>query len=59
MPQSVTVEAYNSLGSSTNNINMTLDRNPKREWAGIFILFNHILFYTESVLIVGTFLVLH
>ncbi|KAE8293952.1 Leptin receptor [Larimichthys crocea] len=30
MPQSVTVEAYNSLGSSTNNINMTLDRNPKR-----------------------------
>uniref|UniRef100_A0A667ZIW4 Leptin receptor n=1 Tax=Myripristis murdjan TaxID=586833 RepID=A0A667ZIW4_9TELE len=26
----VTVEAYNSLGSSTNNINMTLERRPKR-----------------------------
>ncbi|KAM3876341.1 leptin receptor [Diretmus argenteus] len=26
----VTVEAYNSLGSSTNNINMTLERQPKR-----------------------------
>lgn len=29
--QTVTVEAYNSLGSSTNNINMTLERQPKRE----------------------------
>ncbi|KAM9848864.1 leptin receptor [Aulostomus maculatus] len=28
--QTVTVEAYNSLGSSTNNINMTLERQPKR-----------------------------
>ncbi|XP_058494846.1 leptin receptor [Solea solea] len=28
--QTVTVEAYNSLGSSTNNINMTLERRPKR-----------------------------
>ncbi|KAL6108253.1 lepr [Pungitius sinensis] len=26
----VTVEAYNELGSSTNNINMTLERQPKR-----------------------------
>ncbi|KAK2835249.1 hypothetical protein Q5P01_015733 [Channa striata] len=26
----VTVEAYNSLGSSTNNINMTLESQPKR-----------------------------
>ncbi|KAM9357750.1 LOW QUALITY PROTEIN: leptin receptor [Symphorus nematophorus] len=30
MPQTVTVEAYNSLGSSANNINMTLERQPKR-----------------------------
>lgn len=29
----VTVEAYNSLGSSTNNFNMTLDSQPKREWS--------------------------
>ncbi|XP_029285913.1 LOW QUALITY PROTEIN: leptin receptor [Cottoperca gobio] len=28
--QTVTVEAYNNLGSSTNNINMTLERQPKR-----------------------------
>ncbi|XP_071342277.1 leptin receptor isoform X2 [Trachinotus anak] len=28
--QTVTVEAYNSLGSSTNNINMTLERQHKR-----------------------------
>ncbi|XP_016886817.1 leptin receptor isoform X2 [Cynoglossus semilaevis] len=28
--QTVTVEAYNSLGSSTNNINMTLEKPPKR-----------------------------
>lgn len=28
--QTVTVEAYNSLGSSANNINMTLERPPKR-----------------------------
>ncbi|KAK2908112.1 leptin receptor [Channa argus] len=28
--QTVTVEAYNSLGSSTNNINMTLESHPKR-----------------------------
>ncbi|KAM9385085.1 leptin receptor isoform 2-T3 [Pholidichthys leucotaenia] len=27
--QTVTVEAYNSLGSSTNNINMTLEKKPK------------------------------
>lgn len=31
LPQTVTVEAYNSLGSSANNINMTLERQPKRE----------------------------
>nr|XP_046247693.1 leptin receptor isoform X2 [Scatophagus argus] len=30
MLQTVTVEAYNNLGSSTNNINMTLERRPKR-----------------------------
>ncbi|GLD49719.1 leptin receptor [Lates japonicus] len=29
-PQTVTVEAYNSLGSSANNTNMTLERQPKR-----------------------------
>ncbi|XP_041646977.1 leptin receptor isoform X2 [Cheilinus undulatus] len=28
--QTVTVEAYNSMGSSTNNFNMTLERQPKR-----------------------------
>uniref|UniRef100_UPI0037E7B6C8 leptin receptor n=1 Tax=Semicossyphus pulcher TaxID=241346 RepID=UPI0037E7B6C8 len=28
--QTVTVEAYNSLGSSANNFNMTLERQPKR-----------------------------
>ncbi|XP_074491005.1 leptin receptor [Sebastes fasciatus] len=28
--QTVTVEAYNNLGSSANNINMTLERQPKR-----------------------------
>lgn len=28
--QTVTVEAFNSLGSSANNIKMTLDRQPKR-----------------------------
>lgn len=31
MPQTVTVEAYNSLGSSSNNINMTLNKQPKRK----------------------------
>ncbi|XP_068600027.1 leptin receptor [Brachionichthys hirsutus] len=30
MPQTVTVEAFNSLGSSTKNINMTLDKQRKR-----------------------------
>ncbi|TDH08795.1 hypothetical protein EPR50_G00101470 [Perca flavescens] len=30
VPQTVTVEAYNNLGRSTNNINMTLARQPKR-----------------------------
>ncbi|XP_076583053.1 leptin receptor [Chaetodon auriga] len=30
MPQTVTVAAYNSLGSSTDNINMTLERPPRR-----------------------------
>uniref|UniRef100_A0A672IC31 Leptin receptor n=1 Tax=Salarias fasciatus TaxID=181472 RepID=A0A672IC31_SALFA len=29
-PQTVTVEAYNSLGNSSDNMNMTLDRKPKR-----------------------------
>lgn len=33
LPQTVTVEAYNSLGSSGNNINMTLEKTPKRESA--------------------------
>lgn len=32
-PQTVTVEAYNSLGSSGNNIEMTLEETPKRESA--------------------------
>lgn len=32
-PQTVTVEAYNSLGSSGNNIKMTLEKTPKRESA--------------------------
>lgn len=31
VPQTVTVEAYNNLGSSANNFNMTLERQPKRE----------------------------
>ena len=31
VPQTVTVEAYNNLGSSANNTNMTLERQPKRE----------------------------
>lgn len=31
MPQTVTVEAYNSVGSSADNVNMTLERQPKRE----------------------------
>uniref|UniRef100_A0A3B5ARE7 Leptin receptor n=1 Tax=Stegastes partitus TaxID=144197 RepID=A0A3B5ARE7_9TELE len=30
-PETVTVEASNSLGSSMNNINMTLERQPKRQ----------------------------
>ncbi|XP_032380771.1 leptin receptor [Etheostoma spectabile] len=30
VPQTVTVEAYNNMGRSTNNINMTLERQPKR-----------------------------
>ncbi|XP_049443419.1 leptin receptor isoform X1 [Epinephelus fuscoguttatus] len=30
VPQTVTVEAYNNLGSSANNFNMTLERQPKR-----------------------------
>ncbi|XP_033937667.1 leptin receptor isoform X2 [Pseudochaenichthys georgianus] len=30
VPQTVTVEAYNNLGSSANNINMTLEKQPKR-----------------------------
>lgn len=29
-PQNVTVMAYNSLGNSSNNIYMLLDRRPKR-----------------------------
>lgn len=32
-PQTITVEAYNSLGSSGNNIEMTLEKTPKRESA--------------------------
>ncbi|XP_068175396.1 leptin receptor isoform X2 [Antennarius striatus] len=30
MPQTVSVEAFNNVGSSTKNINMTLDKQPKR-----------------------------
>lgn len=30
-PETVTVEAYNSLGSSGDNVNVTLGRTPKRE----------------------------
>lgn len=45
----VTVEAYNSLGSSANNINMTLDSQPRREWSGrtvnVFIVSPHITTY--------------
>ena len=29
--QTVTVGAFNSMGSSINNINMTLEKQPKRE----------------------------
>ncbi|XP_068445733.1 leptin receptor [Clinocottus analis] len=35
-PQTVTVEAYNNLGSSTNNINMTLERQPTRRFVRSF-----------------------
>ncbi|XP_034386267.1 leptin receptor isoform X1 [Cyclopterus lumpus] len=35
-PQTVTVEAFNNLGSSTNNINMTLERQPKRRFVRSF-----------------------
>ncbi|XP_034563377.1 leptin receptor isoform X2 [Notolabrus celidotus] len=34
--QTVTVEAYNSLGSSVNNFNMTLERQPKRRFLRSF-----------------------
>ncbi|KAK9519589.1 hypothetical protein VZT92_022308 [Zoarces viviparus] len=34
--QTVTVEAYNNLGSSTNNINMSLERHPKRRFVRSF-----------------------
>lgn len=49
VPQTVTVEAYNSLGSSTNNVNMRLERQPKRKWAGIIYTLtgpwsNHVMF---------------
>lgn len=33
LPETITMEAYNSLGSSSNNINMTLEKTPKRESA--------------------------
>lgn len=33
--QTVSVEAYNSLGSSSSNTNMTLEKQPKRKQAGI------------------------
>uniref|UniRef100_A0A671VP30 Fibronectin type-III domain-containing protein n=1 Tax=Sparus aurata TaxID=8175 RepID=A0A671VP30_SPAAU len=36
MLQTVTVEAYNSLGSSAHNINMTLERQPKRRCVSSF-----------------------
>lgn len=31
----VTVEAYNILGSSVNNVNMTLEKQPKRKGKGV------------------------
>ncbi|XP_034035456.1 leptin receptor [Thalassophryne amazonica] len=40
----VTVEAYNSLGSSTNNINMTLEREPKRRCVRSF----HVVFINST-----------
>ncbi|XP_059197879.1 leptin receptor [Centropristis striata] len=36
VPQVVTVEAYNDVGSSTNNINMRLERQPKRRCVRAF-----------------------
>lgn len=41
MLQTVTVEAYNSLGSSAHNINMTLERQPKRKCEGMDWLWNN------------------
>lgn len=38
MPQTVIVEAFNSLGSSTDNINMTLEKTPKRESATVTLV---------------------
>ncbi|XP_054644606.1 leptin receptor isoform X3 [Dunckerocampus dactyliophorus] len=42
--QTVTVEAFNSLGASRNNINMTLERRPKRYCVRSF----HVLFINSS-----------
>ncbi|XP_061739696.1 leptin receptor [Nerophis ophidion] len=42
--QTVTVEAFNSLGRSKNNINMTLERRPKRRCVRSF----HVLFVNSS-----------
>lgn len=35
MLETVTVEAYNSLGSSAHNVNMMLERQPKRKCEGM------------------------
>lgn len=37
-PQTVSVEAYNSLGSSSNNVKMTLEKTPKRESAAEVVM---------------------
>nr|XP_057929720.1 leptin receptor isoform X2 [Doryrhamphus excisus] len=42
--QTVTVKAFNSLGSSRNNTNMTLERRPKRRGVHSF----HVLFVNSS-----------
>ncbi|XP_056894701.1 leptin receptor isoform X3 [Takifugu flavidus] len=38
MPQTVTVEAFNSLGNSSDNINMTLEKSPKPQADGVMCL---------------------
>lgn len=41
MLETVTVEAYNSLGSSAHNVNMMLERQPKRKCEGMDWLWNN------------------